>query len=167
MSTREELTLEGAAEMTTTADGVFKVDGAKCLKCGLCVEDCAFGALRMDDSRTPVMAKPDACMRCQHCLAVCPAGAVTFDGIVPEQCVSTDRLELPGFDAAANSAGIATCWCGFLGLIQNEVPEILERTLGLRRTAPFYAVLFGKAAVQYARGVRRDAYARTIYWEKP
>ena len=85
MSTRKELTLEGAAEMTTTVDGLFKVDGAKCVKCGLCVQDCAFGALRMDDSRT----------------------------------------------------------------------------------APFYAVLFGKEAVRYARGVRRDAYARTIYWEKP
>lgn len=296
MSMRKELALEGTAEMATTADGLFQVDGTKCLKCGLCVQDCAFGALRMDDSRTPVMAKPDACMRCQHCLAVCPAGAVTFDGIAPEQCISTNGLELPGFDAAANwlrvrrsmrrfakedvdretldrvlrvlgnaptgcnarsltftclptrkamerfkeafiatleshrdgsrllprwlavpaiklrngvgdiffrnasgmlvvstdetnaavttpredvtiacahfellanAAGIATCWCGFLDLIQKEVPEILERTLGLRRTAPFYAVLFGKAAVRYARGVRRDAYARTIYWEKP
>ena len=102
MSTRKELTIEGAVEMTTTAGGLFQVDGTKCLKCGLCVQDCAFGALKMDDSRTPVMAKPDACMRCQHCLAVCPEGAVKFDGITPDQCMSTNGLELPGFDAAAN-----------------------------------------------------------------
>ena len=44
--------------MTTTADGLFKVDGAKCLKCGLCVQDCAFGALRMDDSRAAYAVMP-------------------------------------------------------------------------------------------------------------
>ncbi len=283
---------EEMAKSPQGADGIFKVDGAKCMKCGLCVEDCAFGALKMDESRTPVMAKPGACMRCQHCLAVCPAGAVTFDGVTPERCLPVKGLELPGFEAAsnwlrtrrsmrrfakedvdrgtldrilnvlgntptgcnarsltftclptresmmrfkksfieaieehrngdkllprwlavpaiklrkggrdmffrdapgmiivstdetnpevttpqedvtiacshfemlANAAGIATCWCGFLGLVQKEVPEILEKALGLRRTAPFYAMLFGKAAVRYARGVQRDAYAKIVY----
>lgn len=271
---------------------LFKVDGAKCVKCGLCVEDCAFGALRKDETRAPVMAKPDSCMKCQHCLAVCPTGAVTFDGISPEKCASVDGLELPKFEAVANwirtrrsvrrfakedvdretldkvlrtlantptgcnarsltftcipsreamqnfkhsfitavenhrdgtrllprwlavpaimlrkggkdvffrdasgmlivssdetnpavttpredvtiacshfemlasAAGIATCWCGFLGLVQKEVPELLESTLGLRRTSPFCAMLFGKAAVRYRRGVVRDSYASVAY----
>ena len=26
------------------------------------------------------------CIKCQHCLAVCPAGALSFNGITPEQC---------------------------------------------------------------------------------
>lgn len=287
------MTNERSTETSATNAGLFRIDEAKCLKCGLCVQDCAFGALRLDSSRTPVMAKADACMRCQHCLAVCPAGAVTFDGVAPEECLPTRGLELPSFDAAANwlrtrrsirrfaqedvsretlekilrvlgntptgcnaraltftclptreamaafkrafietlerhrdgvkllprwlaapaiklrnggkdmffreapgmlvvssddtnkavttpredvtiacahfemlahAAGLATCWCGFLGLVQKEVPELLERTLGLSRTAPFYAILFGKAAVKYARGVKRDAYAKTVYW---
>ena len=271
---------------------LFEVDCAKCVKCGLCVADCAFGALRLDDLRSPVMAKPEACMKCQHCLAVCPTGAVTFDGTKPEECVPTEDLALPGFEEAvnwlrtrrsmrrfakedvdrgtlesilaalanaptgcnarsltftclstresmetfkrgfikaiedhrdgskllpswlavpairlrkggsdmffrdapgmlvvssdetnrvvttpredvaiacahfemlANAAGIATCWCGFLELVQREVPELLERTLGIRRETPFYAMLFGKAAVRYRRGVRRDAYAKIVF----
>ena len=64
------------------------------------------------------------------------------------------------FEMLANAAGIATCWCGFLKLVQQEVPELLEQTIGLRRTAPFYAMLFGRPAVRYARGVQRDSYAR-------
>ena len=64
------------------------------------------------------------------------------------------------FEMLANAAGIATCWCGFLKMVQQEIPELLEQTIGLRRTAPFYAMLFGRPAVRYARGVQRDSYAR-------
>ena len=54
----------------------------------------------------------------------------------------------------------ATCWCGFLKMVQQEIPELLEQTIGLRRTSPFYAMLFDRPAVHYARGVQRDSYAR-------
>lgn len=267
---------------------IFEVDETKCVKCGACVRDCAFRALKMDDVK-PRMAYPDRCMKCQHCLAVCPTGAVVFDGKRPEDSVPTGDLPLPSlesvenwmrtrrsvrcfaaedvdratldrilaalgnaptgcnarsltftcfptresmdgfrrdfisaierhrdgtkllprwlavpairlrkseedlffrgasgmlivasdetapgvttphedvtiacahFEMLANAAGIATCWCGFLGLVQKEVPELLEQTIGLRRTAPFYAMLFGLPAVRYARGVQRDSYAR-------
>ena len=247
---------------------LFEVDGAKCVKCGACVRDCAFRALKMEDG-APRMAFPDRCMKCQHCLAVCPTGAVTFDGKRPEDSVPVDGLPLPSlesvenwlrtrrsmryfadedveratlsrilsalgnaptgcnaraltftcfptrasmdgfrrdfisvierhrdgakllprwlavpairlrngeddmatpledvtiacahFEMLANAAGIATCWCGFLKMVQQEVPELLEQTIGLRRTAPFYAMLFGRPAVRYARGVQRDSYAR-------
>ena len=267
---------------------LFEVDGAKCVSCGACVRDCAFGALKMEDG-APRMAFPDRCMKCQHCLAVCPTGAVTFDGKRPEDSVPVEGLPLPSLEAVenwlrtrrsmryfaaedverdtlsrilselgnaptgcnaraltftcfptrasmdgfrrdfisvierhrngakllprwlavpairlrngeddmffreasgmlvvssdetapgvatpledvtiacaqfemlANAAGIATCWCGFLKMVQQEVPELLEQTIGLRRTAPFYAMLFGRPAVRYARGVQRDSYAR-------
>ena len=231
--------------------GIFEVDGAKCVKCGACVRDCAFGALKMADG-APRMVFPERCMKCQHCLAICPTGAVTFDGRKPEDSVlmkglalptldevenwftcfptraATDRFRAgfisaierhrdgtrllprwlavpairlrkggedmffrgasgilivssdetaPGvttpredvtiacaqFEMLANAAGIATCWCGFLGLVQKEVPEILEATVGIRRTTPFYAMLFGRPAVHYARCVQRDSYARIDY----
>ena len=267
---------------------IFKVDGAKCVKCGACVRDCAFRVLKMEDG-APQMAFPDRCMKCQHCLAVCPVGAVTFDGKRPEDSVPVKGLRLPDLDAVenwlrtrrsvrsfaagdvdrtalsrilsvlgnsptgcnaraltftcfparesmdrfrrdfisaierhrdgtkllprwlavpairlrkggedmffrgasgmlvvssdetapgvatpaedvtiacahfemlANAAGIATCWCGLLKLVQKVVPELLEQTIGLRRTAPFYAMIFGRPAVRYARGVQRDSYAR-------
>ena len=268
--------------------GIFEVDGAKCVKCGACVRDCAFRALKMVDG-TPRMAFPERCMKCQHCLAVCPTGAVTFDGKRPEDSVPVKDLPLPSLEAVenwlrtrrsmrhfaaedvdratltrilaalgnaptgcnarsltftcfptresmdgfrrdflsvveshrdgakllprwlaepairlrkgeddmffrgasgmlvvssddaapgvatpledvtiacthfemlANAAGIATCWCGFLKMVQQEIPELLEQTIGLRRTAPFYAMLFGRPAVRYARGVQRDTYAQ-------
>ena len=279
-------------DVVASNERLFEVDPQKCVKCALCVKDCAFGALRTDDSGAPVMAKPDACMRCQHCLAICPSGAVTFDGISPHDCVLTKGMVLPDltsttnwlrsrrsirrfaaadveretldailrvlansptgcnarsltftcissreamakfksdfittienhrergkllprwlavpairlrkggsdiffrdapgmlivssddknpavttpredvaiacshFELLANSAGLGTCWCGFLNLVQKEVPEILESTLGLSRTAPFYAMLFGKPAVRYSRCVKRDAYAQIVY----
>ncbi len=272
--------------------GLFEVDGAKCVKCGACVRDCAFRALRQRADGAPEMAWPDRCMRCQHCLAVCPTGAVAFDGRKAEDSVPTKGLELPSADAVANwlrtrrsvrrfssadvdrsrldailrvlgntptdcnarsltftcmpdresmdrfragfikaierhrdgnrllprwlavpaiklrnggedmffrsapgmlivssdetapgvttpsedvtiacsnfellanANGISTCWCGFLNLVQKEVPELLEATVGLRRTTPFYAMLFGVGAVSYPRGVQRDAYARIVY----
>ena len=67
------------------------------------------------------------------------------------------------FELLANANGISTCWCGFLNLVQKEVPEILESTLGIRRTTPFYAMLFGVGAVRYPRGVCRDSYAKVVY----
>ena len=272
---------------------LFEVDGAKCVKCGACVRDCAFRALKMEDAG-PRMAFPDRCMKCQHCLAVCPTGAVTFDGKRPEDSLPVGNLQLPSlesvenwlrtrrsvrrfaaadvdratlsrilaalgnaptgcnarsltftcfpthesmdrfrhgfisaierhrdgtkllprwlavpairlrkggedmffrgaggmlvvssdekapgvttpredvtiacahFEMLANAAGIATCWCGFLGLVQREVPELLEQTIGLSRTAPFYAMLFGLPAVRYARGVQRDSYAQIDFRE--
>ena len=272
---------------------IFSVDGAKCVKCGACVRDCAFRALRVRADGAPEMAWPERCMRCQHCLAVCPTGAVTFDGRRPEDSVSTKDLVLPSADAVANwlrtrrsirrfsttqevdratldrvlgvlgntptgcnaraltftciptreamdrfragfikaienhrdgnkllprwlavpaiklrkggedmffrgapgmlvvssdetdkgvttpqedvtiacsnfellanASGISTCWCGFLNLVQKEVPELLEETLGIRRTTPFYAMLFGVGAVRYPRGVQRDGYAKIVY----
>jgi len=271
---------------------IFEVDAAKCRRCGACVRDCAFRALRAEAGGMPKMAFPDRCMKCQHCLAVCPFGAVTFDGRRPEDSVPAKGLELPGaasvenwlrtrrsvrrfsgedvdqetldrvlkvlgnsptgcnaraltftcvptreamdrfrgdfikaieahrdgtkllprwlavpaiklrnggedmffrgatgllvvssdetcpgvttpredvtiacanFELLANANGISTCWCGFLSLVQKEVPELLEATVGLRRTTPFYAVLFGRGAVRYPRGVQRDGYAKVVY----
>jgi len=270
----------------------FSLDRAKCLKCGACVRDCAFRALRQDAEGFPQMANLERCMRCQHCLAVCPAGAVEFDGRRPEDSVATKDLALPSaeavenwlrtrrsvrrfagedvdratldkvlralgntptgcnaraltftcfparesmdsfrssfirtierhrdgnkllprwlavpaiklrnggedmffrgapgmlivssdetdkavttphedvtiacanFELLANANGIATCWCGFLNLVQREVPELLEATVGIRRTTPFYAMLFGRPAIRYPRGVQRDGYAKVVY----
>lgn len=270
----------------------FKVDQTKCLRCGMCVRDCAFKVLSADGSNFPVMTHPEKCARCQHCFAVCPAGAITFDGVSAQDAVKVENLELPSphavenwiktrrsvrnfadedvdpavlervlkllgntptgcnaraltftcypdraamgefrsaflqaiaehrkgpkmlprwlavpaiklrkggediffrgasgilivssdetapmvttpredvaiacanFELLANANGISTCWCGFLKLVQDEVPELLEKVLGFRRTTPFYAMLFGKSAVKYSRGVDRCNYANIVF----
>ena len=272
---------------------LFKIDDSKCVKCGACVRDCAFRALRSGEDGLPRLAAADRCMRCQHCLAICPVGAITLDGKRPEDSMPLKGLALPSaeavanwmvtrrsvrnfkkdedvdratldrvlkvlgntptgcnaraltftcmpdrasmdrfrkdfikvierhrdgtkllprwlaiaaiklrkggedvffrsapgmlivssdvsapsvttpredatvacsnFELLANANGIATCWCGFLSLVQREIPEILEDTIGISRNNPFYAMLFGKSAVRYMRGVQRDDYANIVY----
>lgn len=264
---------------------LFELDRDCCVKCGACVNDCLFGALRTGEDGYPALLAPEKCMRCQHCLAICPKGAVTFAGKRPENSLDTKGLRLPDveetenflharrstrrylagdvervtlerifkalgnsptgcnarslkftcfptrssmdafrasfiraieehrdgnrllprwlavpaiqmrkgkgdlffrnapgmvivssdetapgvttpaedvviacthFELLAQAHGLGTCWCGFLKLVQNEVPELLEKTLGFRKTTPFYAMLFGLPAVTYRRGVQRD-----------
>lgn len=81
--------------------------------------------------------------------------------------VTTPREDLAAactyFEMLANAHGIATCWCGFLQLVQKEIPELLEKAAGLRRTTPFCAMLFGLPVVTYPRGVQRAAYAQVVY----
>ena len=268
---------------------IFELDKSKCVKCGACVRDCFFGALKTDEEGYPEMKSVEKCMRCQHCFAVCPKAAITFDGKDPSRSLDLAGLELPkseevenwmrvrrstrryqerdvereklerilhalantptgcnargltftcyssmasmksfrekfikaieehregtkllprwlavpairmrkggpdmffrgapgllivssdetnaavttphedvaaacaNFELLAQASGLATCWCGFLKLVQQEVPELLEKTSGIRRTTPFYAMMFGYPAVAYHRGVQRDDYAK-------
>ena len=69
------------------------------------------------------------------------------------------------FEMLAQASGLGTCWCGFLKLVQREIPELLVKTLGFRQTTPFYAVLFGLPAVSYRRGVQRDGEA-AVDWRE-
>lgn len=281
---------ENRAELRTPVD--FNVDSSACLRCGACVRDCAFKVLSFGKNGLPAILNPEKCMRCQHCFAVCPAGAITFDGVKASDVAAVKDVELPdavhvanwiksrrsirkfatedvdpavldnilkllansptgcnaraltftcypdraavkgfqeaflkaieehrdgmkllprwlavpaiklrnggediffrgasgilivssdetaagvttpqedvtiacsNFELLANANGIGTCWCGFLKLVQNEIPELLEKVAGIRRTTPFYAMLFGKRAVKYMRCVERGAYASIIY----
>lgn len=271
---------------------LFELDRSRCVKCSLCARDCFFGALKTGKDGFPEMAEPEKCMRCQHCLAICPKGAVTFNGKHPEDSPSVDGLHLPSmeqmenymsvrrsvrryrdcdverpvlerifkalgnsptgcnarnlkftcfatrramdefrgkfiqaieehrdgekmlprwlaapaiqmrngkgdmffrgapgmviissdetapgvvtpeedvviacsyFEMLSHASGLGTCWCGFLKLVQREIPELLAKTLGFRQTTPFYAVLFGLPAIAYQRGVQRDDEA-TVDW---
>ncbi len=271
---------------------LFKVDSARCVKCGMCVRDCAFKALKTSETGEPVMQDAAKCMRCQHCFAVCPVGAIRFDGHSADVAPVAKSLELPSaqavenwmsvrrstrrfseesvdravldrifralanaptgcnarsltftcypdrtsmdgfrrsflhaieshrdgdkllprwlavpairmrkggedlffrgasgmviissdetneavttphedvaaacayFEMLAQANGLATCWCGFLKLVQQAVPELLEVTSGIRRTTPFYAMLFGKPGIRYPRGVVRESYAKVVY----
>ena len=269
---------------------IFELDADKCVGCGACVRDCAFKALRRDESGYPILAQPDKCMRCQHCLAVCPTGAVRLDGKGADDCVDADHVELPtpvavgnwlrlrrsvrqfrdvdvdsgmldsilhvlgntptgcnarsltftcfpnrrsmgrlrtsflafvagfrrkplprwiavpvrrmnkdgsdlffrgasgllivssnsgnpavttpredvalacaNFELLANASGIATCWCGYLGLVERELPGLVECLAGVPTGRPFAAMLFGVPGVRYRRGVARDGAARIVY----
>ena len=68
-------------------------------------------------------------------------------------------LALAYFELLAQSANLGTTWCGVIKIIADMVPGTRE-LLGLPPDAYFYAMMFGKPAVSYARTVQRDSAAR-------
>lgn len=54
---------------------LITVNEEKCIKCGLCVEECPLGVLKLE-STGPKEVNPDACFACGHCVAVCPKEAI-------------------------------------------------------------------------------------------
>ncbi len=63
-----------------------RIDYDRCIACGACVENCAFGALELADGVTK-WAHPDKCESCAVCSMVCPEEAIT---------VLTDTGAAPG-----------------------------------------------------------------------
>lgn len=67
----------------------LKVDKASCVGCGLCAADCKNHCIIMDADGFPCV-NPDGgaarCMHCRHCLMICPAGALSVDGVQPSDC---------------------------------------------------------------------------------
>ncbi len=68
-----------------------------CIRCGACVKDCPVKILASDENGHPYVVLPQAryCMNCHHCLAVCPAGAVTCNGVSANQCSAPSPLSSP------------------------------------------------------------------------
>ena len=54
---------------------MITIDNVKCTGCGVCVSECAFGAITMVDS-LPVIK--DTCVYCGSCVQVCPAEAIAM-----------------------------------------------------------------------------------------
>jgi ferredoxin len=69
-------------------------------------------------------------------------------------------LALAYFELLAQSANLGTTWCGVMKSVADVAPEV-RAWLGLAPNAYFYAMMFGKPAVSYARTVQRDSAART------
>ena len=72
-------------------------------------------------------------------------------------------LALAYFELLAQTAGLATTWCGVLKLTADVVKGVRE-LFGLEPDTYFYAMMFGHPDVQYARTVQRDnaAVIRTV-----
>lgn len=58
------------------AGRLSRIDAARCTGCGLCVDACRFGALRLAERR--VVQRDIACEGCGVCAVVCPEEAVSF-----------------------------------------------------------------------------------------
>lgn len=75
------------------------VDPARCMCCGLCVADCRNHAIIAGPEGYPIVA-PDGgaerCMHCQHCMMLCPAGALSVDGVNVAECPAA-KQDLPSY----------------------------------------------------------------------
>jgi len=65
----------------------YKLDPAKCVGCGDCVEVCAFDAREIVEGKSSL--NPDYCIGCGRCVDVCPNGALS---IVVEDPKSIDEF---------------------------------------------------------------------------
>ena len=52
------------------------IDTEECTRCGLCRKDCVANAIE----EATMTVNNDLCIRCSHCSAICPVGAVAFNG---------------------------------------------------------------------------------------
>ena len=78
-------------------DHIVSVNQSSCIGCGLCVNDCPSGAIRLVDG--VAVATMQNCIRCGHCQAICPQNAVSLSGfaeapeeITPEMHVDAAKL---------------------------------------------------------------------------
>jgi nitroreductase/NAD-dependent dihydropyrimidine dehydrogenase PreA subunit len=54
---------------------LITVNEEKCIKCGMCVEECPTGVLKLE-ATGPKEVNPNACLECGHCVAICPKEAI-------------------------------------------------------------------------------------------
>ncbi len=66
------------------------IDKEQCIGCGMCVQDCIAGNLKVENGKAEVLG---ACLQCGHCAAICPQKAVSIPEFDMED-VSAYRVEL-------------------------------------------------------------------------
>jgi ferredoxin len=94
---------------------LIQIDENKCLKDGLCVDDCPVMIIHQKDKEScPEMAPGGeaVCIECGHCVAVCSQGALTHQKV---------------------PMGLGTCWAG---LVQHALlgHEAMQEYVGLPKS---------------------------------
>ena len=75
---------------------LITVNEEKCIKCGLWVEECPLGVLKLE-ATGPKEVQPDACFACGHCVAICPKEAI--DNNKSPLAMQAEKKELPKLNA--------------------------------------------------------------------
>ena len=57
---------------------VAEVDSAACVKCGVCISRCPFGAFSRESEQEAVAFDAARCFGCGLCVSTCPSGAILF-----------------------------------------------------------------------------------------
>jgi nitroreductase/NAD-dependent dihydropyrimidine dehydrogenase PreA subunit len=145
----------------------FKVDQAKCTKCGQCVLDCPSRIIEMPADATPVIlpANEERCIRCQHCLAICPAAAVSILGRDPDDSLPLAAGSFPPLEKMLNLVRGRRSVRRYRD--ENVDPKLLQQLLaalgnaptGINRMALTFSVIDDKTVMQRFRVKTLDALA--------
>lgn len=58
---------------------MYTISKVKCIGCGLCIKDCPFSLIGLDENNKASFLDTAACNQCGHCFAVCPNEAIETD----------------------------------------------------------------------------------------
>lgn len=62
-----------------------RIDFNKCTFCKLCLKQCSNHVFNVDEKEKKITIIEDiGCINCGHCIAICPTGALSVDGKLPE-----------------------------------------------------------------------------------
>ncbi len=98
----------------------------QCIRCGLCAENCAVGALGPGEDGS-IRCRELLCFRCGQCVAICPTGAVSMPELEPPLPYESARFDLDP-QVLLNTMRFRRSIRRFTGekLIREELEQLLE-----------------------------------------
>ena len=70
----------------------FTVDRDRCIKCGLCKQDCIVKIIEYDNEGIPYITNEKDCIKCQHCFSICPKGAISIFNKNPDKSFICNQI---------------------------------------------------------------------------